>query len=205
MQQKRLRENIKNVKRMCEKKIKEYHKRKWREFGNGRERAKNIYKELNRLMKRGKKRDEISEVKGEDGNMIRGEREIMKEVERVWGKILNEGNPVEEGGGKRRTEMVDGDRRITAQEMERALKGLKRGKAMDESGLRGEYLKEIGEGAKETLRGRLNEIMQGGRIPTEWKEARVVLLHKGGEHNDLKNYRPVTIVDIEYKVLMMIL
>ena len=193
------------AKEMIEKKIKEYHKRKWREFGEGRERAKNIYKELGRLMKGGKKREETLELKGDDGNMIRGEREIMREVERVWGKILNEGNPVEEGGEKRRAEMMNGDRRISAEELENALKCLKRGKAMDESGLRGEYLNEMGEGAKEKLRERLNEVMDGGAIPEEWREARVVLLHKGGEKTDLRNYRPVTIVDIEYKVLMMVL
>ena len=94
---------------------------------------------------------------------------------------------------------------IGTEEFERALKSLKRGKAMDESGLRGEYMKEMGERAREKMRAKLNEVMEGGRIPNEWKEARMVLIHKGGEKTALKNYRPVTIVDIEYKVFMLIL
>ena len=97
------------AKEMIERKIKKYHQEKWRDFGRGRERAKNIYKELNRLMKRGKKREEVTEIRGEDGNTIKGEKEIMTEVERVWGQILNEGNQVEAGGEKKRMEMVNGD------------------------------------------------------------------------------------------------
>ena len=74
--------------------------------------------------------------------------------------------------------MVNGDRRKGKEEFEKVLKSLKRGKAMNESGLRGEYMKEMGERAREKMRTKLNEVMEGGRIPNEWKEARVVVIHK---------------------------
>ena len=72
---------------------------------------------------------------------------------------------------------------------------------MDESGLKGEHLKEMGQRAKEEMRRKFNQILAGGQVPAAWKEAKVVLLHKGGDRKNLRNYRPVTIVDQEYKVL----
>ena len=37
----------------------------------------------------------------------------------------------------------------------------------------------------------LNEVLSGGCIPNEWKESRVVFVHKGRSKKELKNYRPV--------------
>ena len=43
----------------------------------------------------------------------------------------------------------------------------------------------------------------GGCIPKEWKESRVV--HKGGRKEELKNYRPVAIINVVCKLFMVVL
>ena len=51
----------------------------------------------------------------------------------------------------------------------------------------------------------LNEMLSGGCISNEWKESRVVLVHKGGSKKELNNYRPVAIMKIVVcKLFMMV-
>ena len=47
-----------------------------------------------------------------------------------------------------------------------------------------EYLKALGERDVHNLRMLLNEVLSGGCIPNEWKESRVVLVHKGGSKKE---------------------
>ena len=48
-----------------------------------------------------------------------------------------------------------------------------------------EYLKALGERDVHNLRMLLNEVLSGGCIPNEWKESRVVLVHKGCSKKEL--------------------
>ena len=43
--------------------------------------------------------------------------------------------------------------------------------------------------------------MNKGKFPTEWKKANVVLVHKKGDKQSLKNYRPVFLLPICGKIL----
>ena len=82
---------------------------------------------------------------------------------------------------------------------------MKSEKAEDETGVIAEYLKALNERGCEKLREVLNVIMNGGEIPKEWKESRVTLIHKGGSAHELKNYRPIAIVNIVCKLCMIII
>ena len=55
------------------------------------------------------------------------------------------------------------------------------------------------------LRRLLTEIMEGGRIPDEWKKSRVALIYKGGGEQELKNYRPIAIINVTCKMCMMMI
>ena len=87
-------------------------------------------------------------------------------------------------------------------ELENAIKDMKEKKATDESGLIAEYLKALKD--KEELRILLNDVIDGGAIPLQWKESRVVLVHKGGDMSELKNYRPIAIINVICKLCMII-
>ena len=43
-----------------------------------------------------------------------------------------------------------------------------------------EYVKSLGDQDLNNLMRLLNDVLMGGCIPKEWKESRVVLVHKGG-------------------------
>ena len=69
---------------------------------------------------------------------------------------------------------------ISEQELRRAIKMMKENKATDASGMIAEYLKALVDQDVHNLRMLLNEVLSGECIPNEWKESRVVLVHKAG-------------------------
>lgn len=52
----------------------------------------------------------------------------------------------------------------------------------------------------------MNESLQGTDIPNSWNEAAITLIHKQGlEETDVRNYRPISLLNIDYKVYASIL
>ena len=86
--------------------------------------------------------------------------------------------------------------------MKRTIKLIKKNKATDESGKIAEYVKALMD---QDLNNLMNDVLMGGCIPEEWKESRVVFVHKGGSKKELKNYRPVAIINVVCKFFMMVL
>ena len=92
--------------------------------------------------------------------------------------------------------MKCGGEHISMTELENAIKDMKEKKATDERGLIEEYLKALKDGSKEELRMLLNDVIDGGDIPLQWKESRVVLVYKVGDMSELNNYRPIAIINV---------
>ena len=82
--------------------------------------------------------------------------------------------------------------------------GRKRTKQHNESGIIVEYIKALGDWDLNNLRMLLN-IFSGCCISKDWKEIRLVLVHKGGSRKELKNYRPVSIINVVCKLIIMLL
>ena len=96
---------------------------------------------------------------------------IIFEVKRFWGEMLclngnaylNIGKVIVDSG------MKYGGEHISMTELENAIKDMKEKKAIDESGLIADYLKALKDGSKEELRMLLNDVIDGGDIPLQWK------------------------------------
>jgi len=66
----------------------------------------------------------------------------------------------------------------------------------------------IKEGGPETIKQLVilyNNIFKEKKIPTSWKEAKIILLHKKGDKTDIKNYRPISLLSHMYKILTRII
>ena len=59
-----------------------------------------------------------------------------------------------------------------------------------------EYIKALGEQDLKNLRVAMNDVLSVESIHKEWKESRVVLVHKGGSKKEVRNYRPITIINV---------
>ena len=50
-----------------------------------------------------------------------------------------------------------------------------------------------------------NQTLETKKIPAEWKEAKMIILHRKGETRDIKNYRPISLLSHMYKLFTWIL
>ena len=82
---------------------------------------------------------------------------------------------------------------------------MKENKATDESCIIAEYIKALRDLDINNLMRLLYYVFMGGCIPKEWKESRVVLVHKRGRKKELINNRPVAFLNVVCKLFMMVL
>lgn len=95
---------------------------------------------------------------------------------------------------------------ITTEEISAAIKRLKGGKAPGPDGLITEYYKIFEKQTQKTLMYLMEEIIQQKIIPETWGEATITLIPKQGtETNEIQNYRPISLLNSDYKILANLL
>jgi len=106
------------------------------------------------------------------------------------------------------TRQVNGDRvpAFTDNELVKALKTLKNGKCKDTVGVRAEMLKNTGNNMRKVLLDLFNSILQGTLdTPKSWKRSVITVLYKSGDPTEPKNYRPICIIPLLYKLFSKLL
>ena len=94
---------------------------------------------------------------------------------------------------------------ILRSEVEASIKRLKRNKAPGEDNITGGILQDGGDAMIQILTDLFNTCLHHQQVPKAWKNALVVLIHKKGNTSDFKNYRPISLLPIMYKVFSNIL
>ena len=85
--------------------------------------------------------------------------------------------------------------------VERELKKLRRNKSTGIDDLPPGMLKDVASEIAKPISYIINLSLRTGQVPTDWKIARVVPLHKSGSAADVNNYRPISILPVISKVL----
>ena len=95
---------------------------------------------------------------------------------------------------------------FTAEEVERALSRLKRGKAAGPEGLMAEHLQEAGSEVQVWLRNVLNAIVELEEVPNTLKSGIIIPVYKGSGRDPVKtdSYRGVTLSSVLAKMLEML-
>uniref|UniRef100_A0A670JC67 Reverse transcriptase domain-containing protein n=2 Tax=Podarcis muralis TaxID=64176 RepID=A0A670JC67_PODMU len=95
---------------------------------------------------------------------------------------------------------------ITSQEIEGAIQNMQLGKSPGPDGLTSKYYKTLKDYLIQPLLEVCNQIMEGKKTPESWKEAFITLIPKvETEKNQLKNYRPISLLNVDYKIFADIL
>ena len=94
---------------------------------------------------------------------------------------------------------------ILQSEVEASIKRLKRNKTPGEDNITGGILQDGGDAMIQILTDLFNTCLHHQLVPKAWKNALVVLIHKKGNTSDIKNYRPISLLPIMYKVFSNIL
>eukprot|EP00973_Karenia_brevis_P082974 11504529-Karenia_brevis.AAC.1 len=92
------------------------------------------------------------------------------------------------------------------EELDQELRNLKSGRCKDSAGIFAEMLKHGGPRLAEVLLDMFNAIIGNPMTtPQNWKEAIITVLYKSGDPKLPKNYRPITIIPILYKLFSRLL
>ena len=51
----------------------------------------------------------------------------------------------------------------------------------------------------------INKILETKTIPSSWNEAKIIILYKKGDPDDIKNYRPISLLAHSYKLFTRLL
>uniref|UniRef100_A0A670HV05 Reverse transcriptase domain-containing protein n=1 Tax=Podarcis muralis TaxID=64176 RepID=A0A670HV05_PODMU len=98
------------------------------------------------------------------------------------------------------------NQKITEQEIEGAIQNMQLGKSPGPDGLTSRYYKMLKEWLLQPMKEVCNEILEGKRAPETWKEAYITLIPKTEtEKTQLKNYRPISLLNVDYKIFADIL
>jgi hypothetical protein len=97
------------------------------------------------------------------------------------------------------------DARVQYDEVKQVVKGLRSGCSPGIDGIINEFYKMywsvIGEDFVEVI----NEIEQDGQLAPNQNLGVITLLYKAGDRNDLSNWRPITVLNSDYKIIEKIL
>ncbi len=94
---------------------------------------------------------------------------------------------------------------ITEKEVVTALEQQKMEKSPGEDGLTAEFYMEFRELLVPELATLYNSIMVAGEAPLTMRNAIIKLLYKKNDHRHLKNWRPISLLNLDYKLLTKIL
>ena len=73
-------------------------------------------------------------------------------------------------------------------------------KAIGPDGVSGHIIKECREQLIEPMYDIIKCSIETGKVPTEWKMADIIPIHKGGKHDEPLNYRPISLTSILCKL-----
>ncbi|CEP12316.1 hypothetical protein [Parasitella parasitica] len=107
--------------------------------------------------------------------------------------------------GLAKTTMKGLDAPITAPEVLQSIRSLQSGKSPGPDGLGIELDKSLGISVATILAKVYNSLLDGAKAPRAYIEGMVILLFKKGDPTLLKNYRPITLQNVDYKILTKLL
>lgn len=153
---------------------------------------------------RGKQK--IMKIKDKQGNLVTNKKEIVKEIQKFYEKLYTTVIPNPIGPSKNILNVGSEDMlEITPSEIKYALQQMKNGKSPGEDQITSEMLKMGGETLIEAVKILINKCLMEGRIPEPWKNAEIILLYKKGDHTNIENYRPISLLSHMYKLLTKII
>ena len=143
-----------------------------------------IYKHRNKQM--------IMSMRKESGEITADREEILKICANFYKSLYTQTVPTPESTMKSSPDTEEIPE--FTEEVERAIKRMKRHKAQGVDGITSDIVKLGGPIVLTYLINIFNNILKTKQIPDSWHEAKIVILFKKGDPKDIKNYRPISLL-----------
>lgn len=141
----------------------------------------------------------IKQIKDTGGKVLRNQKDIKDRWKEYFEALLNEENEreiFEEGEGN--PGIVN---QVTREEVEKAVKKMKKGKAVGADGIPVEAWKCLGDDGIDILWDLMRRVMCEEKIPNEWRKSVMVPIFKGkGDVQECGNYRGIKLMSHTLKI-----
>ena len=148
----------------------------------------------------------MSTILDESGQSLQKSEEKLGRWKSHFEKVLNVQNVVEATVFEDLEDCSETDTpQVTREEVEQAVKKHQNDKAAGADEIVGELLKNGGEVMIDWLLEILQEVWRTKRVPSEWKKAILVPVHKKKDRKICDNYRGISLLSVPGKVLSLVL
>ena len=147
-------------------------------------------------------RKRILALKTKNGKITRNQDHILKEAANFYSELYSSPEEIRDTSTPSNTNNIPA---ILKEEVAAAIKEMRKGKASGEDKLTVDILKEAGNETIEVITKLFNKCITLCDVPKDWKNAIIILLFKKGEKEDIRNYRPISLLSVLYKILMKVL
>ncbi|KAK3507513.1 hypothetical protein QTP70_028066 [Hemibagrus guttatus] len=153
-----------------------------------------------REMIRWKDVQQVRVIKDRDGRVLTSEESVQRRWKEYFEELMNEENEKEKRveGVNSVEQKVD---KIRKDEVRKALKRMKSGKAVGPDDIPVEVWKCLGEAAVEFLTSLFNRVLESERMPEEWRRSVLVPIFKNkGDVQSCSNYRGIKLMSHTMKL-----
>uniref|UniRef100_A0A803TV12 Reverse transcriptase domain-containing protein n=1 Tax=Anolis carolinensis TaxID=28377 RepID=A0A803TV12_ANOCA len=170
---------------------------------------------LARLIRKKKQSRQIIKIKTE-GKIVNSDEEIKEVFQRYYENLYSKDNinpeAITEFLGKLKLDKITEEQRrelnkeITEEEILKVINSLDSNKTPGPDGFIAGFYKLGLKEAISFLKKLMNQALQSKVIPDSWKEATIVMIPKEGlDMSEVKNYRPISLLNTDYKIFTKIL
>ncbi|KAK3524360.1 hypothetical protein QTP70_028024, partial [Hemibagrus guttatus] len=165
-----------------------------------REGEKDLYRLARQRDRDGKDVQQVRVIKDRDGRVLTSEESVQRRWKEYFEELMNEENEREKRveGVNSVEQEVD---KIGKDEVRKALKRMKSGKAVGPDDIPVEVWKCLGEAAVEFLSSLFNRVLESERMPEEWRRSVLVPIFKNkGDVQSCSNYRGIKLMSHTMKL-----
>ncbi|KAK3510676.1 hypothetical protein QTP70_013013 [Hemibagrus guttatus] len=165
-----------------------------------REGEKDLYRLARQRDRDGKDVQQVRVIKDGDGRVLTSEESVQRRWKEYFEELMNEENEREKRveGVNSVEQKVD---EIRKDEVRKALKRMKSGKAVGPDDILVEVWKCLGEAAVEFLTSLFNRVLESERMPEEWRRSVLVPIFKNkGDMQSCSNYRGIKLMSHTMKL-----
>ncbi|KAK3536438.1 hypothetical protein QTP86_009951 [Hemibagrus guttatus] len=165
-----------------------------------REGEKDLYRLARHRDRDGKDVQQVRVIKDRDGRVLTSEESVQRRWKEYFEELMNEENEREKRveGVNSVEQEVD---KIRKDEVRKALKRMKSGKAVGPDDIPVEVWKCLGEAAVEFLTSLFNRVLESERMPEEWRRSVLVPIFKNkGDVQSCSNYRGIKLMSHTMKL-----
>ncbi|KAK3553157.1 hypothetical protein QTP86_031731 [Hemibagrus guttatus] len=165
-----------------------------------REGEKDLYRLARQRDRDGKDVQQVRVIKDRDGRVLTSEESVQRRWKEYFEELMNEENEREKRveGVNSVEQKVD---KIRKDEVRKALKRMKSGKAVGPDDIPVEVWKCLGEAAVEFLASLFNRVLESERMPEEWRRSVLVPIFKNkGDVQSCSKYRGIKLMSHTMKL-----